>query len=1054
MSSDPSDGRGGRGGPGGSAAGGSSSSNASPSISRDSQDYNTPVSMTTLSVPRASVNTTIGSVDSRAERRCSSPSPTAVSAVSTGNTSSGGNGGNGVAGERGRLFSTSPTSSPSPSPSPTPADGSGDLSTSSAQQQQQLQQQQQHMVLSPALMSSISSSSSSSSSLTGTGSSFSAARSSTTSSSMMTYPGEEDGQRSATRVEPGAANVNSSSHSTSASGSGSGGNSSNSSSTNSSNNNKSNNTVNSNSSSSGGGGAAIATPNPPSPPHITTGFPVLNASFSVSPSSPSVSPTGLNANPRRSLNAAFTISPRTESDMEASEEYNSDAPSVCLELDKLDPPTKQYCNLGSLEERRTFVTQGCVAAAKAMSTQRIIDHLLPAILTAFEADDYSESFDDCAPSITRALPQVIACMEPKSTANLSYFMGLIMELCCSAEQVVVQETVASLQTIMGMVDDDVILDLFLPFVLAMRVSFWSAPRMVAASLLGHIAVRPAVLQASGLTVTDMFNYYAESGSDASAMVRAGVVTSLHDWVRVASVHHLTLAEMPLPLLRSLATDDLSDTVRYLLIEEIEKLARLIGRKSTSKYLLSTYVSAFVDPSWRVRFTAASLLGTMASLVLNADDLEVVVKTLAADEEPETRAAVARQLDAVVQHCSPAMIQHCCALVVEHFAEDENPVVRRSAARHCHCFVYGSDEVVQTMCTFLVKLMEDTSFVVQESAIQSLGDLITSLDKSVRAAEQQAELSASVSSSSSTGATTNNSNSNSNNNNSAHATGAGLSLSTTSTSSTSKQKPQPSRIPSPPQQPVHSHRNSGRHHEPFRTSRLTSATASANGNQASVAEVNVARVKKRADSIASAFVDKLTLLSGSRNWRIRDVVVCVTQYFPLVLPPEEFRPLTSIICGALHDPVSAVRTQAVHTLERVAASYGGTWAAQTATELLHSDTLSPARAVSYMWRVMMIQCLEVLLPVVSELSAKDAQRQQLLAMTVALLQQYTVDRVPNVRIATALALPKWFTWFDVTDTERHAYNEAIHTLQQDTDIDVLDASQHIPYNRRVEGEKEI
>ncbi|KPA75115.1 putative protein phosphatase 2A regulatory subunit [Leptomonas pyrrhocoris] len=805
--------------------------------------------------------------------------------------------------------------------------------------------------------------------------------------------------------------------------------------------------------SSAGGGAGTSTIAPaqvnPFNASLNASLAGLNASFgagsmSMSQSTTSVSPTNASGlTPYRSLNAAFTIGPRPDSDVEASEEYNSDAPSVCLELDRHDPPIKRYCNLGSLEERRTFVTEGCVTAAKSMSTQRIIEHLLPAILTAFEADDYGESFDNCAPSIAQALPQVITCMEHKNTANITYFMGLIMELCCSAEQVVVKETIASLQQILAMVEDEVVLDLFLPFVLTMRVSFWSAPRTVAASLLGHIAMRPAVLQASGLTVTDMFNYYAECSSDASTMVRVGVVTSLHDWVRVASVHRLTLAEMPLPLLRTLATDDLSDTVRYLLIEEIVKLARLIGRKSTSKYLLSTYVSAFVDPSWRVRFMAANHLGTMAALVVNADDLEIVLKTLAADEEPETRAAVARQLDTVVVHCSSAMIQHCCALVVEHFAEDENPVVRRSAARHCHCFIYGSDEVVLTMCNFLAKLMEDASFVVQESAIESLGDLVTSLGKSVRAAEQQAALSDSMNSS---GTTNLNINSNNGGGNAAHGAGTGPSSSTSSRSSTSKPQPQPPQFAQPP---IHS--RSGRHHSPHHSSRLVTAMAAANGS-ANTAESNVAFVRKRADSIARAFVDKLSLLSGSRNWRIRDVVVRVTQYFPKVLPPDQFRPLTSIVVGALHDPVSAVRRQAVHTLKKVAAAYGGAWAAQTAMELLHSDTLSPARAVGYMWRVVMIQCLEVLLPVVRELDATDPVRRQLLPMTAALLQQYTTDRVPNVRIAAALALPKWFAWFDVTEVERTAYNEAIHTLQQDTDVDVLDASQHIPYNRRIAEEE--
>lgn len=732
-------------------------------------------------------------------------------------------------------------------------------------------------------------------------------------------------------------------------------------------------------------------------------------------SSPSTSPNSAAAsgNPRRSLNAAFTLSPRTESDVEVAVEYDDDASSVCFDLDRHDPPIKQHYNLGSLEERRTFVTEGCVAAAQQMSTQRILDHLLPALLTAFEADDYGESFDDCAPCIARALPQIVACMETRTTANLTYFMGLIMALCCSAEGLVAKAITTSLQAIFEMVEDAVLLELFLPFVLTMRVSFWSVPRVVAAGLLGYLAIRPAVLQASGLSVTDMFNYYAECSSDASAMVRAAVVMSLHDWVRVAAVHRLTLAEMPLPLLKSLATDDLSDTVRYLLIEEVVKLAQMIGPKSTSKYLLSTFVGAYMDPSWRVRYTAANRLGAMAALVLNADDLEVVLETLARDEEPETRAAVARQLELMVQHCSSEVVQHSCVPVAVALSQDADPVVRRSAARHYHCFIFGSEEVVRTMCKALQALMQDAVFSVQENAIESLGDLVPALEGSRQAAVQHVALG------------------------SAGGGSGAAHWSSNSSRGSASRRQQASTSAS-------AHSRGSCYKSPHLSSRLVSGAAAGSG-PAGAGEANVALTRKRADAIVRSFMTEVLNLGESRNWRIRNAVVRIVHHFCKVLSPDQFRPLTKMLFIALHDPVSTVRSQAVRTLKEVAAAYGGEWAAQTATELLQSDTLAPTRAVSYMWRVVMIQCLEVLLPAVSELSPREVRRQQLLATTLPLLRDYVTDRVPNVRLAVAHALPCWYSWFDVTETERAAYNAALKQLQQDADIDVLNASHKIPYN---------
>ncbi|KAG5509122.1 hypothetical protein JKF63_06131 [Porcisia hertigi] len=733
-------------------------------------------------------------------------------------------------------------------------------------------------------------------------------------------------------------------------------------------------------------------------------------------SSPSTSPnrTAASCNPRISMNAAFALNPRTESDASASEAYNDDTSSVCLDLDLHDPPVKKYYNLGSLEERRTFVKGGCIAAAQGMSTPRILDHLLPALLTAFEADDYGESFDDCAPCIARALPQIIACVEPRSAANLTYFMGLIMELCCSAEEVVAKVITTSLQAIFEMVEDKVLLDLFLPFVMAMRISFWIAPRVVAAGLLGHLAMRPAVLQASGLSVSDMFDYYAECSSDTSGTVRSAVVTSLHDWVRVAAVHRLTLAEMPLPLLKRLATDDLSDTVRYLLIEEVVKLAPIIGPKSTSKYLLGTFLSAYMDPSWRVRYTAANQLGAMAALVLNADDLEGVMETLGRDEEPETRAAVARQLDCMVQHCSSVVVQHGCVPVAVALSQDTNPVVRLSVARHYHFFLFGNDEVIRTMCKTLQALMQDAAFSVQENAIENLGKLVTALEESVEAAVQESVL---VSNGGSIGKVDSSSKTS---HNSASRRHSAATLATAND-------------------------RGSRHKSPHPSSHLTSGAVAGGGpDSAFDAHVTLTR-RHRADGIVHSFMTEVLTLCESRNWRIRHAVMRTVHHFCRALSPEQYRPLTEMLFLSLHDPVSAVRSQAVRTLKEVAKAYGGEWAAQTATELLNSDTLAPTRAVSYMWRVVMIECLEVLLPVVSKLSPQDMLRQHLIAMTLPLLQNYVTDRVPNVRLAAARALPSWSSWFDASEQERTAYNEAIKTLQQDTDIDVLNASHNILYN---------
>lgn len=751
--------------------------------------------------------------------------------------------------------------------------------------------------------------------------------------------------------------------------------------------------------------AALSTSASLSPPVGGSTSPPISPSFDAGGSVPlsyssGSSSTSPSCNPRRSLNAAFTLSPRTDSVVEASEEYYSNVASVCLELDLLEPPTKKYYNLSSLEERSSFVTTDCIAAAQSMSTQHIINHLLPALLTAFESDDYGESFDDCAPSIARALPPIIASMDARTTANLTYFVGLIMDLCCSAEATVIKETSAALQAVIGMLDDQVISELFLPLVLAMRESFWSAPRTVAASLLSRIAIRPKVLYSGGFTLLDIFNFFVESSRDTSSMVRAAVVMSLRDWVQVAMVHQITFVEIPFPLITELATDDLSDTVRYLLIEEIVQLASLVGSKVTSKYLLPTFLSACNDPSWRVRYMAANHLGTMAGLVLNADDLKVALKMLSTDEEPETRAAVARQLVCLVEHCSSDVIERYCVPVALNLSQDYDPVVRHNAARNYHAFIMlGNDSTVAAICKAALYLMQDTSFVVQESAIEGLESVVEGLVTTLLAAE--------------------------------HQFGSPTLTPTSGTEEEALVNPTSPFSTSHSSHFHHSHHHGSRH-----------AASSSLSHHAS----SLLQVKEHIDAVITPFIEHLQDLSDSRNWRIRNAVVAVVPCFARLLKPERFHVLADMVFVSLHDPVSKVRMQAVKAIEAVAEVYGAEWAALTTTALLHAEAQSSAATISqgsYVQRAMVVRCLEVLLPLVARLSALDLRRQQLLVITSELIREYSRDRVPNVRLAVANALPQWVKWFSTAGQERIIYNDCIAALQADADTDVRNVAKSIP-----------
>ncbi|CAD2221837.1 protein phosphatase 2 (formerly 2A), regulatory subunit A [Angomonas deanei] len=449
-------------------------------------------------------------------------------------------------------------------------------------------------------------------------------------------------------------------------------------------------------------------------------------SFEYSPADHSAGSTSSGSNPRRSLNPAFTLSPRQDSEEESFLEQTMTAPEHILELDKLSPPDQFLCDFSTTEERRLFVTQYCADLAPKMSTRKIIDGLLPALLTVLECDDFSESFGNCAASIAAVLPTVLSHMEC-TTETVSYFMGLIMELCCTAEHDVVRDITIALQHILLLLSDEVVIDLFLPFVSSMRASFWVTPRTVAAGLLGVLAARPAVVKASGLSINEWFSYFIECSRDQSTLVRQAAVRALHQWIEAALVHRVHWVVMPLPLVKEFATDDLSDTVRFMLVEEIVNLAALVGPEATAKYLQQSVVEACRDPSWRVRYTAASNLGRFVSFLSHAESLIPTLSALAQDEEPEIRAATARQIDLLVEKLPSSTVEKECVSIALQLAQDEDPHVRRSAVQNFSSLVLSDNEqTVDSVCLTIVNLMQDAVFSVQISAIKSLQNVLALL----------------------------------------------------------------------------------------------------------------------------------------------------------------------------------------------------------------------------------------------------------------------------------------------------------------------------------------
>lgn len=75
-----------------------------------------------------------------------------------------------------------------------------------------------------------------------------------------------------------------------------------------------------------------------------------------------------------------------------------------------------------------------------------------------------------------------------------------------------------------------------------------------------------------------------------------------------------------PLVRAFISDDLSDTVRFTLVNELHSIASVMGRTLSAKFLLPVLLSAVHDRSWRVRFTMANNMSSITPLLMSSTTL--------------------------------------------------------------------------------------------------------------------------------------------------------------------------------------------------------------------------------------------------------------------------------------------------------------------------------------------------------------------------------------------------------------------------------------------------
>lgn len=738
-------------------------------------------------------------------------------------------------------------------------------------------------------------------------------------------------------------------------------------------------------------------------------------------------------NTRRFMNPAFSFSPGVVSGGEKMS-MSSSTQWVEIHTDRKSPPDKYIYVLGTMEGRRNFFAD-CHYLAKHMSVSMIINELIAAMLIA-------SNYNDSLLSLASALPKVIGCIQDLNEDVFVYFMGIIMNLCCSVDHAVLRKIASSLAELFSRVTNEIAEDLLLPFLMSMQVSFWSSPRAVAAALLGVFATRENIVKKSGMTVKQWFDCFTALAKDKSDFVREIALSSLHQWVLVAKKYKVDFAVMPLRLFYELLEGTENNTLRHLCVTEFISLAEHMGKEMTTKYLKLPFITLCSDSVWRVRYIVAKHFGKFVTLCICADGFLDVFMALCSDENKEIRAAAIEQLAVFISNVNSEEALCKICIVATSLAKDKEPVVRMAVANLIYLFfspnVFEVCTVEQLKIVF--GLLTDEDHVVGQHATRNLEKVALNLTKYKRyLTGSDFNTNTNIISNTSVflqkfgkrRSINNTFFTNVNNNDDRQNRGRNVSfcaisvMENTEISLLSSQEEECEQLQRSLCEGRREERKKGK------------------GRQKKQQQQQQQMLKWRGSekqrelfiSVLDCIIDHLRTVCQSRNWRIRERAVVVIRYFSVVVSEERFLPFTRIVRSLLRDNVSAVRKGAVETLCAVASAYGPEWAALVAFDLLQNEFAAIAEQC-YLWRAVAIKCLSATLCVVCRLSPMDLRRQELLQQWVRLVENFSKDAVSNVRLALAKSMVEW--WGLYVECGVHhgvVIRMCLERLQHDDDVDV-------------------
>jgi len=303
--------------------------------------------------------------------------------------------------------------------------------------------------------------------------------------------------------------------------------------------------------------------------------------------------------------------------------------------------------------------------ADALGHERTRTELIPYLSDMLDDDD----------EVLRIICEVLISLMDYVGGNS--FMHVLIPpyetLCVVEENSIRDLAITKLSIIVDQIPDDVVLNHVPPLFHRLFSSGWHTARTAAAGIAHHIYPRLVGSEHCQTLTTN----FLKLGQDSMPQVRRAVAENM---AQFASKMVPKEAESHVfPVLANLASDE-QDSVRVRALEALVETGHLLQDEGNVKKLRSLISQLCKDPSWRVRFFAASRFGQICDRLESPENslLDLFSKLLK-DAEAEVRASASTQLPELAKYISEDVMNAKFVSTFKELSSDENKYTRAQFA---------------------------------------------------------------------------------------------------------------------------------------------------------------------------------------------------------------------------------------------------------------------------------------------------------------------------------------------------------------------------------------